>query len=104
MRLVRVIDGDTVEVDIDLGCGLIKRERVRMLGINAPEMRGKSRAAGEKSKEYLTRLLSPHVESLTLKTAKGRTRGKYGRFLATIWAGGIDVNQTMVRDGYAVSY
>jgi micrococcal nuclease len=98
-RLIRVIDGDTVVMDIDLGCFVRRETTLRLLGINAPEVVGESRAAGLAASAHLKSLLEGG--GLTIHTVLDRN-DKYGRLLATIFRpGGVDVNALMVADGHA---
>lgn len=104
-EVVRVIDGDTIDVLIDLGFGITKKERVRIAGIDAPETRTKDfkeKSFGIESKMWLTDCLET-VETLTIKTEK---EGKYGRILGWLYIGDSDVsiNQTMINEGYAWDY
>jgi len=105
--LVRVIDGDTVDLDVDLGMGVWRKKlRVRLLGINAPETnRRASRNAGIAAKNYLKLKLGPPGTQLMIRTHKDKT-GKYGRYLAEIWSMDVDetvsVNEMMVQAGHAV--
>ena len=108
-RVVRVVDGDTVDVDIDLGFSInMKKQRIRMYGINAPESRTKDleeKERGLKAKEYLKTLLE--VESVVLQTHLD-DRGKFGRILGTfiveLDGESVNVNETMVATGHAVEY
>lgn len=99
--IVAVYDGDTVRADIDLGFGIIiKNVALRLYGINAPEMRGDTIAAGTAARDVLrTMILNRDV---VLKTYKDRQE-KYGRYLAEIEIGDIQVNQWLVKNGYAVA-
>ena len=99
----QVIDGDTVDCDVDLGFGIQTRRRFRLLGINAPEKRKPTYDAGIAAKQHLESLLELYGLS-EVRTHKDRT-GKYGRMLATlIGVDGselIDLNQRMIDDGHA---
>lgn len=107
-------DGDTVRLDIDLGFGIIMRDQVvRLLGIDAPEMRGDTLEAGRTSRDMLRNVLAGWRESdsLIIRTVKD-TKEKYGRWLATIGYWGenergqpvfINVNEWLVEKGYAVA-
>lgn len=102
--VVRVVDGDTVDVDIDLGFYTwIKKQRIRLVGIDAPEMRGDEKIAGRAAKAYLVNLVEG--KEIILRTIKGRdggdSRGKYGRWLGRLYLNGVDVNQHMVEAGHA---
>jgi micrococcal nuclease len=106
-NLVRVIDGDTVCVDIDLGFTIKISIEFRLLGINTPEMRGASKLAGRAAKDHLTQLLAQG--SLTVQSEKPLKTDKYGRYLASITVTRKDgtkfnANATMIADGHAVSY
>jgi micrococcal nuclease len=101
--VTRVIDGDTFIADVDLGFYLkmccSDKIRFRILGIDAPEMKGKSRAEGEKSKEFLRGLIEgKEVEILTVKT------DSFGRWLASVWINEDEIASIMLREGYAVPY
>lgn len=97
----RVVDGDTVDLDVDLGFSIIARQRFRLYGIDAPEVVGTARAAGLAATAHLQQLLpaGAHVVIDSYKDAKD----KYGRYLADIYtASGVTVNAQMVADGHAV--
>lgn len=98
-QIIRVVDGDTVWLDVDLGFDVRRKDSFRLYGINAPEMRTPE---GIPARDHLIQLLA-NGNSLRLNTHKDR-REKYGRYLATLWVGGINVNEQMVADGYAVAY
>ena len=107
--LMRVVDGDTVVLDIDLGFGVWKRgETFRLYGINAPEMRGASKVEGQAAKTYLMALLMhqlEHTEPLFVRTHKADAQDKYGRYLATLLLPSrLNVNGEMVRAGHAQPY
>lgn len=102
-----VYDGDTVTVDIDLGFGIwMKGQKMRLMDVDAPELRGgteETKSAARASRDYLRSLiLDKEVEIETVKDRKG----KYGRWLAYILFGDIDVNMHMIEKGHAkfVSY
>ena len=83
-KILRIVDGDTVDVDIDLGFGIWRhRERVRLVGIDTPEVRTKDldeKQKGIETRDWLReRILGKKV---LLHTNK---RGKFGRWLGTIW-------------------
>jgi micrococcal nuclease len=105
--VVRVVDGDTIDVDIDLGFYVwIKKQRIRLLGIDAPEVKGATRPEGIAATEHLKSLIEG--ESIILRTVKGDDGGdrddSFGRWLGTIYHGDIDVNAEMIRSGYAKPY
>ena len=104
-EIVRVVDGDTIDILIDLGFDLTKKERVRLAGIDTPESRTKDleeKAMGLEAKEFLTRRLTDGMTSgLRVKTEKD---GKYGRMLGSIYCGDENINTEMVYRGYAWKY
>ena len=101
-ELVRVIDGDTVVLDIDLGCHVTIRETIRLADINAPEIRGSLAFAGVQSTLHLRELIG-NDSPLWIRTFEDK-QGKYGRYIATIYgASGESLNTRMVQDGYAVA-
>ena len=108
--IVRVIDGDTVDVDIDLGFGVwLKKERIRMFGIDTPESRTRDldeKIYGLMAKDYITRLLDDEG-GIVLKTHKD-AEGKYGRILGELWRttdfADTSINDLMIKNHHAVSY
>ena len=84
--VVNVVDGDTVDVDIDLGFGVwMRKQRIRMYGIDAPESRTSNKNEkmyGIAAKKFLIGMLDD--KELILKTHKD-AKGKYGRILGEIW-------------------
>jgi micrococcal nuclease len=94
--LIRVVDGDTVDLIIDLGFDTSRHERFRLYGIDAPEVRT---AAGKEAKAWLEDALMPlepiYVQTIQLSTKA--KRDKYGRFLAVLYddLGDIDANRLM---------
>jgi micrococcal nuclease len=107
VKVVKVVDGDTVDVDIDLGFGMsYKKQRVRMMGIDTPESRTRDKVEklfGKASKKHLKKLLE-ECESISLVS---HDKGKFGRILGTLYAHSetkVDVNQKMIDDCHAVVY
>lgn len=102
-KLVRVIDGDTIVIDIDYGMDMWRHKvSVRLWGINAPEVRGPEKEKGIESREWLLNKLIDNPE-FVIRTHKDK-RGSFGRYLIDIWLGGVNINRQMVRDGMAVEY
>lgn len=98
----KVYDGDTITVDIDLGFGVVlKSQKVRLLKINAPEIRGKSRAEGLKSRDFLRENICN--KWVIIKTTKDK-KGKYGRWLAEVFLGDRNINDLLVEKGLAEVY
>ena len=100
--ITEVYDGDTVTADIDLGFNTWRRgEKLRLHGIDAPEVRGAERPQGLKSRDALReRLLGREVTVCTIKDETG----KYGRYLVRIYDGGNPINLWLVDAGYADVY
>ena len=98
VKLVKIVDADTIDVDVDLGFGTFRRERLRFARIDAWELRGEERAKGQLAKAALTR----HIENakLHIVTYKDKT-GKYGRFIADVYAGDVCMNDWLVEQGHA---
>ena len=109
-RIVRLVDGDTVDVDLDLGMAITTRQRLRLFGINTPEVRGPEKVAGHAATQHLADLLVQFKHEgewdIVVKTYKDR-RGKFGRYLASLIGADqdgnpVDLNMKMVADGHAV--
>lgn len=101
----RVVDGDTVDILLDLGCGVWRRERVRLRGINAPEIRGVADTApGIAARAHLSSILTMGAE-VSVRTYRDR-EDKYGRLLAEVWTPNTDmsVSDRMMGAGHAVPY
>lgn len=98
-RITRVIDGDTVALDIDLGFRIWFSTKARLAGINAPELKT---LEGKHAKHHLVELLLDWNE-LIIRTTINHQFEKYGRVLATLFANRVNVNAKMVEDGFAVA-
>ena len=104
-EIAKVVDGDTVDVIIDLGFGLSKKERCRIAGIDTPEKRTrdlKEKQYGIEATEFMTELLDK-AENLIVRTEKD---GKYGRMLGWFYCDNVEgsLNNLMIEAGYAWSY
>ena len=110
--ILRVVDGDTVDVDIDLGFGVwMRKERIRVLGIDTPESRTRDKTEkiyGNLAKEFVKDFL-PAGSEQTLVTEKDKT-GKFGRILGKflVYDGKTDsqmhLGEIMIREHLAVEY
>jgi len=106
-RLASVYDGDTCRLDIDLGLNIWrKNEKIRLARINTPELRDETLDEGRKARDFLKVQLEN--KPLVIETIRDK-KEKYGRYLAEIWcqdqAGTwINVNDLMVKEGYATYY
>lgn len=103
-RVDRVIDGDTVDIFVDLGFRAWQKVRFRLLGINAPEPKMETREAGLAAAAYLGELLFADHDEVRLISTK--STDKYGRWLAEIWVGDDQqsINSKMVESGHAEVY
>lgn len=107
-KVTGVVDGDTIDVDIDLGFNVSFSQRVRLAGIDTPESRTTDKAEkvlGLEAKEYLKSKLKDAKE-VVIKTEKPDSSEKYGRILGWLYVDGntISVNDQMIEDGYAWGY
>ena len=108
--ILRVVDGDTVDVDIDLGFGIWQRnERVRIMGIDTPESRTSDdteKVFGLAAKKRLTELLQEHTILVTEVNKKGEDmKGKFGRILGDFKTDdGNVVTEVLINEGHAVAY
>ena len=107
----RWVDGDTVDVDVDLGFDvLLSNQRVRLYGVNTPETRTRDlaeKARGLAAKEYVNQL-APEGSTVILQTYKYDAKGKFGRILGSIIVdlgnGTYNVNEMLVNEGHATEY
>jgi len=104
-EITKVVDGDTVDVIIDLGFGLTKKERVRIAGIDAPESRTRDlyeKKLGLEAKYWL----KEHIEYCDNAIIRTEKEGKYGRILGWLYTDefSISLNEGMVEKGYAWEY
>ena len=107
-EVTRVVDGDTIDVAVDLGFKIVLNERFRLANIDAPESYGpKASEAGRAAALHLANLL-PSSTPIKLKSHK---TGKFNRWIAEVWVLSPDgevskksVNQMMVEDGHATTY
>ena len=108
----KVVDGDTIDVSIDLGFDLIKKERVRIAGVDTPEKRTRDleeKALGLDATEWMKKSLEGAIDGddeLTIRTELKGGVGKYGRLLGWLYVGDeeISLNELMITEGYAWEY
>ena len=111
-EIVKVIDGDTIDVVIDLGFNLSKKERVRIAGVDTPEKRTRNKeekALGIDATYWLKNELETAItgaDDLIIRTELVGGTGKYGRLLGWCYIGDSDVslNERMIEQGYAWEY
>jgi micrococcal nuclease len=107
-KVENVVDGDTIDVLIDLGFDILFASRVRLAGIDTPESRTTDKAEkalGIEAKEYLKKNLKD-AKSVVIRTEKMDSSEKYGRILGWVYVNGESdsVNNKMIKDGYAWGY
>jgi micrococcal nuclease len=107
-KITGVVDGDTIDVDIDLGFNVSYSQRVRLAGIDTPESRTKDKfekTLGLEAKEYLKSKLKD-ATLIVIKTEKPDSSEKYGRILGWLYVDGdtVSINDHMIEDGYAWGY
>ena len=108
----RVLDGDTIDVTIDLGFDLFKKERVRIAGVDTPEKRTRNleeKALGIDATNWLKDKLESTLsgdDELTIRTELVGGVGKYGRLLGWLYVGEdtVSLNELMITEGYAHAY
>lgn len=103
-QVIRVLDGDSIEVTIDLGFQIYNRHILRLSGVDAPELNARDpavRMAAQVSKAFLASLISGAV--VIIRTRKDST-DKYGRYLADVYREGLHINQEMLLAGHARPY
>ena len=112
IEINRVVDGDTIDVTIDLGFDLYKKERVRVAGVDTPEKRTRNleeKALGIDATNWLKEKLEGAIsgdDELSVRTELVGGVGKYGRLLGWLYIGDADVslNEQMIEEGYAHAY
>ena len=111
-EIVKVLDGDTIDVLIDLGFDLFKKERVRIAGVDTPEKRTRDleeKALGIDATNWLKEKLTNTIngdDELTIRTELVGGVGKYGRLLGWLYIGdsNVSLNEKMIQEGYAWAY
>jgi micrococcal nuclease len=100
-EVFEVIDGDTIDIRLDLGFDVMIRARIRLLGVQAPEIKGKTRTAGLAARDWLAGAIYRNRASLKIIPNKSRD-DKYGRILWTLICDKGNINQALVLEGHAV--
>ena len=102
--LDRVVDGDTVDVDIDLGFDTwLSKQRIRLYGLDTWESRTRDlevKAKGLLAKEFTKQMVSEAEEIILISHGKG----KYGRILGEVICDGVSLNDALIENGHAVKY
>jgi endonuclease YncB( thermonuclease family) len=103
-QVIRVVDGDTLHAEVDLGCDVRIALTIRLARLNAPEMRTPQ---GPPAKAFTEAWVAAHGSAVILRTIKDR-REKYGRYLAEVLSGvgsdALSLNQALLDGGFAVPY
>jgi micrococcal nuclease len=107
-KVTKVVDGDTIDVEIDLGFDISFSSRVRLAGIDTPESRTLNKmekALGREAKAYLKSQIDS-AKTIVIKTEKMNSSEKYGRILGWLFLDGSEVsmNEKMIEDGHAWGY
>ncbi len=117
--LRRVLDGDTIDVDVylkkqvDLGFGIfvqtsevaVIKLRIRFFNVAAPEVRGPEKEAGLASKEALINFIrGKRLKLETIKYKGGDKKGSFSRYLGVLWADNVNVNEWLIENGHATEY
>jgi micrococcal nuclease len=107
-KVLKVVDGDTIDVDIDLGFDISFTSRVRLAGIDTPESRTtdkEEKVLGLEVKDRLKTLISS-ANTVVIRTEKPDSSEKYGRILGWLFLDGAEksVNEALIADGYAWGY
>jgi micrococcal nuclease len=103
-KLIRVIDGDTVDAKIDLGFDVWVKKRIRLYGINTPETRTRDleeKKAGIAAKDRLSELMEQCNYKFILQS---HGVGKYGRCLGTLFIDETNINMLLLNEGHAEEY
>jgi len=107
-KVLRIVDGDTIDVDLDLGFTVwMRKQRIRLAGIDTPESRTRNKE--EKKRGLLSKAklkeLCPTGSTIKVKTELDKERGKFGRVLGTLLTvDDLNINQYMIENNYAVAY
>jgi micrococcal nuclease len=105
-QVLRVVDGDTIDADIDLGFDISLTKRVRLSGVDTPESRTtdlKEKALGLEVKEWLKKNLDGK-KNILIKTELPDSTEKYGRILGRLYVDDVCLNDRMISEGYAWEY
>ena len=98
----RVYDGDTIlDLVLDLGFGVRIEIKTRLLGINAPEVRGSEKKKGLETKLFFGHAMDEAFLRKSLRVESHNKSGKFGRWLVTVWDGDVNLNKLMVENGLA---
>lgn len=106
-EVTRIVDGDTVDGNVDLGFNIKMHKRVRLFGIDAPENRTldlEEKARGIAAAEWLREILMDDADGKVILTTERDATGKYGRLLGTLMSYDVNINELMIQEGHAIPY
>ncbi len=105
-KVERIIDGDTIVVDLYLGLGvLLDDQYIRFYGIDTWEVTGEEKEEGLIARDYLVDRLSEGVIEIEIRPEWGQNgKGSFGRWLGIVYVDGVDINTELVEKGHAVKY
>jgi micrococcal nuclease len=99
----RIVDGDTIDVTVDLGFKIFTKQRIRMYGINTPETRTRDKQEKQRGLAAKSRLIELlQTEDDVILVSHGV--GKFGRVLGELYINDTNINETLVNEGHAVKY
>jgi micrococcal nuclease len=106
-QVQRVVDGDTIELNVELGFKVTVKERFRLIGVDTPEVYGVKRTSeeykrGKAASDFVKSLIPPG--SWVEIRVYAEKREKYGRWLCEVFVGGKSLNETLVKKGFAMEY
>jgi micrococcal nuclease len=105
-KVVKVVDGDTIDAEFDLGFDISYTKRIRLSGIDTPESRTRDleeKKLGLESKQWLVDKLED-AECILIKTEKPNSTEKFGRVLGRLYVNGVCLNDLIISEGYAWPY
>ncbi len=98
-KVINVVDGDTIDAEVDVGFYTKMVLRFRLLGVNCPEMHGENSLAGDAARDFTCLHLDGN--EVTLRTYKADS---FGRWLCEVLINGINFNDLLIKEGYAIPY
>ena len=105
-KVKKVVDGDTIDVVLDLGFDILHKSRVRLYGIDTPESRTRNldeKARGKMAGAFLKDAIK-NGDKVVIQTKLKDSRGKFGRVLGDVVVDGVNINKALVENNYAVAY
>ena len=105
-KVERVVDGDTIDVVLDLGFDILYKSRVRLYGIDTPESRTRNKdekARGKMASAFLKKAID-NGNKVVIQTKLKDSRGKFGRVLGNVVVDGVNINQSMIDNYHAAAY